>query len=285
MYTNIITTDELAATLDNKNLLLVDCRFELADPESGEYMYLQDHLPGAYFCDLNKDMATKITPTTGRHPLPNINNFQRLLSNWGVTPDTQIVIYDAEGGAMAAARLWWMLKICGHQAIAILDGGYPKWILEDRPVEKKTPPARKPVQNNYQFNPDLYVSTQEIERIHSDPNWIIIDARSSQRFLGLEDMIDRIAGHIPGAVNLPYAELIEVPGKLLPKEGLSTKLSKVLGKYRPDQAVVYCGSGVTSILLVVALEYVGLPGAKVYPGSWSEWIRETRHQISAGVHP
>ncbi len=139
IYSTFISTDDLSQLLGSQDLLLVDCRFELADPDSGREMYLADHLPGAVYCDLNQQMSSKPTPTTSRHPLPEKRSFQQMLSHWGVTPSLQIVVYDAEGGAMAAVRLWWMLKACGHEAVAVLDGGYPKWLLEDKPTDSAAP--------------------------------------------------------------------------------------------------------------------------------------------------
>ncbi len=284
-YSSIISTDELGNIIDQPNVLLVDCRFQLADPNAGRFLYQKDHLPGAYFCDLNQDMSAKPTPTSSRHPLPEMKNFQSLLSGWGVTPETQVVVYDSDGGAMAAVRLWWMLKICGHSNVAVLDGGYPKWILEARPVNNQVPPERKRVQNQYKFNPNQYLATTQIEKIYRSPEWLLLDARSQSRFLGLEDTVDPISGHIPNAVNLPFADLLESPGKLIARDRLETILKQAMGKYEPDRIIVYCGSGVTSILLVLAMEYLGMNGARVYPGSWSEWIRDTRHEIAAGNHP
>jgi thiosulfate/3-mercaptopyruvate sulfurtransferase len=285
MYTDIISTQELANLLGSPDLLLVDCRFELADPLSGSEMYAEDHLPGAFFCDLNTQMSAKPTPTTSRHPLPRIEDFRRLLTGWGITPQTQVVVYDAEGGAMAAGRLWWMLRICSHNSVAVLDGGYPKWILENRPVDANPPAPRKPVKNAYSFNPELIITYQQIEKVMRDPEWLLLDARGPMRYAGQEEVIDPVGGHIPGAVNLPYATLLETPGKLLPKEALYPKLKAILGGHSPEKTVVYCGSGVTSILLLQAFESVGIQGVRLFAGSWSEWIRLPQHEIAAGIHP
>lgn len=284
-YTTIITTDELATLMEAKDILLVDCRFELAYPDSGYEMYLADHLPGAVYCDLNQQMSSKPTPTTSRHPLPDLHSFQTLLSDWGVDPSTQVIVYDAEGGAMAACRLWWMLKACGHENAAILDGGYPKWLIENRPTESTLPQPRKRVKNEYVIAPETYLSTIQMERIYRDPSWLMIDARSALRFSGYEDQVDPISGHIPNAINLPYAQLLDGTGKLLPKPVLSEILNTLLSNHNPEKTVVYCGSGVTSILVLVAMEWCGIKGARLYPGSWSEWIRDSKHEIAAGIHP
>lgn len=285
MYSDMISTQELAKIIDSPDLLLVDCRAVLADPLAGKALYSANHLPGAFFCDLNTQMSSKPTPTTSRHPLPRIDNFRLILTAWGLTPQTQVVVYDAEGGAMAAGRLWWMLKICGHIPVAVLDGGYPKWILEDHPVDSNPPAPRIPVENTYSFYPDLIITYQQIEKIIRDPEWLILDARSPIRYAGMEEIIDPSGGHIPGAINLPYSSLFETPGKILPKEMLLPKLQGILGKHSPEKTVVYCGSGVTSIYLLQAFESVGIQGVRLFPGSWSEWIRLPQHEIAAGIHP
>ena len=284
-FTTFISTNELAAIIDKPNVLIVDCRFELADPDSGQEMYLTDHIPGAVYCDLNQQMSSKMTPTSSRHPLPDKSSFQQLLSSWGVQPSVQVVVYDAEGGAMAAGRLWWMLKGCGHNAIAILDGGYPKWLVEDRPTESTLPAPRKTTNNNYEIDPTFSLSSKQVEKIHTDPDWLLIDARNPQRFAGFEEVIDPIAGHIPNAINLPYAQLLDPTLKLLPVNILKEKFNSLFGNRSINQLGIYCGSGVTSILVLAAMEYCGFHGSKLYVGSWSEWIRESKHEIAAGIHP
>jgi thiosulfate/3-mercaptopyruvate sulfurtransferase len=285
MYTDLICTEELARIINDPNLLVVDCRYELAHPEAGYKLYQNGHIPGAFFADLFKDMSSQPSPTTSRHPLPDPEAFNRLLSGWGLTPDIQVVVYDSENGALAAVRLWWLLRAYGHTAVAVLNGGYPKWTLEDRPTETGSPFQRKPSGFRYTYHPELSINADQVEQIRKNPDWLLVDARSSQRYLGLEELIDPVAGHIPGAVNLPHMSLVNSPNGFLSKADLKGIFTKLLGNHAPDHTVVYCGSGVTSIMLILAMETIGLHGVKLYAGSWSEWIRDPAHEIAVGNDP
>lgn len=283
MFESILSTTELEQISSSPETLIVDCRFSLANTNEGRNLYETGHIPGAVFCDLNQDLSTRITPLSSRHPLPAAEDFQKLLGSWGVTPRTQVVCYDNDSGSMAAGRLWWMLKICGHQAAAVLNGGYPAWMNDGRPVEIVSPKPREAVQNGYVFNPLKYISTIEMEQMHRDRSALVVDARSAVRYAGLEEPLDTTGGHIPGAVNLPYLNLLDDEGKLLPSENLHAILSKLLQSTPPARTGIYCGSGVTSILILLAMESIGLKGARIYPGSWSEWIRDGKHPIAAGA--
>lgn len=284
MYHNIISTSDLASHINDPDWLVIDCRFEFAGVDNGYLMYLDEHIPGAIYANLNLDLASKVTPTSGRHPLPTEENFRYLLSNWGVEPDTQIVCYDSEGGAMAAGRCWWLLQISGHRKAAVLDGGFPAWLLEDRTTQSGMETPRKSTQvPQLKFNSGSYLSTAEVEKIRKDPTWLLLDTRNPARFRGMEELVDTTAGHIPGAIHLPYASVMQTNGKLIPVDEIIKLHQQVAREIPPERTVVYCGSGVTSIELILAFAAAGIHGVKLYPGSWSEWIRDPNHQIAVAL--
>ena len=278
MLTTIVTTSELQVHLTDEDWAIVDCRFDLARAQWGWEEYQKSHIPGAVYADMNHDLAGPITPDSGRHPLPDIQRLSRRLSEWGIGKDTQVVAYDDAGGSFAV-RLWWLLRFLGHPSVAVLDGGFPKWTGEGRPTAsgiETRPPA--------EFIPhpawDMLVTAEEVDRIRQDPSYRLIDARSHDRFSGQNEPIDPVAGHIPGAVNRFYARNLTRQGTFLPPETLREQFSTLLGSIDPDHAVVYCGSGITSIHHLLAMELAGLPGARLYLGSWSEWIRDRNRPIS-----
>jgi thiosulfate/3-mercaptopyruvate sulfurtransferase len=279
-FDTFISTSQLANNLDKPDYIIFDCRFNLASPEWGFQDYQLSHIPGAIYADLNKDLSSPITPHTGRHPLPEINDFRGLLLKWGITPDKQIVVYDTMAGAFAA-RLWWLLKACGIERVAVLDGGFNMWVQENRPTKTGIEtgfPTTIPIPN--QFKTDLFITTNEIENIIGDPEYKIIDARNNPRYLGLEEPIDSIAGHIPGAINRFHAINLTEKGVLKSPQILRDEYLQLLDKTPANKTIVYCGSGVTSCFNIVSMQYAGLPGAKIYIGSWSEWIRDPAHPIA-----
>lgn len=280
MYTTLITTDQLSEILADPSLVIIDCRFSLSNSSLGRRQYQSDHLPHAHYADLNLDLSAKTTLTTGRHPLPAPQDFQRLLSGWGVSPQHQVVVYDAEGGAMAASRLWWLLKLYGCTAAAVLDGGYSAWKSEGRPTTQRIPALQHEHGFTGRMNSTMYLTMPQMEVFYRDPDRLVMDARTAGRYAGLEETIDLVAGHIPGAINLPYTTLIGPDGKLLPAEKIRAIFKEKAGNTPPENITVYCGSGVTSALILLAMESAGIHRIKLYPGSWSEWIRSSHHQIA-----
>jgi len=276
----LIETNELLQHLDDPKWVVVDCRFELADASSGIEQYQEAHIPGAFFADLNKDLAGKITPTSGRHPLPPITDFRKLLQSWGITSATQVVAYDSEGGAMAAGRLWWMIRGIGHEKVAILNGGFPKWLLEDLPLDSDPPKKTFPVNTTFEYQPDWFIQADLVDSIRNCPGWVLVDSRAVNRYYGDQEVIDINGGHIPGAKHLPYALVLNPDGTFKSASELHTLYTSLFNGIDPRQSVFYCGSGVTSVVHLVALEYAGLPGARLYGGSWSEWIQDPTHQIA-----
>ena len=279
----IMDLDELASHLSKpESIRLIDCRFDLAKPEWGHESYLQAHIPGAVYADLNKDLSAPITPSTGRHPLPDPADFINKLAIWGVEPGRKVVVYDTVGGGFAG-RLWWMLRAVGHQDVQMLNGSFLLWQNQKRPTAAGQE-AAQPSSFKYaaQFNPAMYLTTAQMEARLKDSRLVLIDARAAERFQGLVEPIDAIPGHIPGAVNRFHGINLSADGTFKPAEQLRKEFTELAGTTDPENMVVYCGSGVTSCHHLVALEAAGITGVPVYIGSWSEWIRDRSRPMATG---
>jgi len=279
-YTTIIDRSDLHAHLGDPDWVIIDCRFELLKPDWGFADYQSGHIPGAIYADLNKDLAAPITAETGRHPLPEPQRFIEKLSSWGIDAGKQVVVYDTVAGAFAS-RLWWMLRLYGHSAVAVLAGGLALWKREKLPLATGIETGR-PSKFEGQPDPGMYTDANEVERIRTHPAYRLIDARSPERYRGEAEPIDTIAGRIPGSVNRFHIENLLSGGRLLPAEELHAQFTQLLNGIDPQNVVVYCGSGVTSCFHLLAMEIAGLPGARLYPGSWSEWIRDPNRPIARG---
>jgi thiosulfate/3-mercaptopyruvate sulfurtransferase len=278
-FTHLISTNELSESR-KPDWVIIDCRFDLANPDWGFLNYQEGHLPDAVYAHLDHDLSGKVTAQTGRHPLPDPDLFARKLTSWGITSNTQVVVYDTTAGSFAV-RLWWLLRYFGHSSVALLDGGYPKWLHEIRPFQTGVfQPTPAHIRYNPSIHPEMIVSTAEVERIRQDPAFALIDARASQRFSGETEPIDAVAGHIPGALNRFHARDITPDGVFKPLPRLRTEFDQLLNGTPAQNVVVYCGSGVTSCHLLLAMEMVGLSGARLYAGSWSEWIRDPSRPIA-----
>jgi thiosulfate/3-mercaptopyruvate sulfurtransferase len=280
----LISEQELATHLKDPGFVIVDCRFDLMDHEKGFSNYQNSHIPGAVYAHLDGDLAGPISFQTGRHPLPDINEFVKRLSSWGIKRNTKVVVYDTVSGAFAA-RLWWMLTSLGHPEVAILNGGFNSWMQANLPITAGIE-MRKPspyfLQEDAQWS--CIVNSAIVDQIRHDPSYKLVDVRSPERFRGDVEPIDPVAGHIPGAVNRAHAENLQADGKLKPPAILYSEFTSLLDGIPPEKTVVYCGSGVTSCFHIFAMRYAGMESPKLYPGSWSEWIRDPHHQIekSAG---
>lgn len=276
-YTNLISTADLAKNLENPHWVIVDCRFDLGKPDWGEQAYQQAHIPGAVYAHLDRDLSGPKTGQTGRHPLPEQAELFAALSRMGIGPGVQVVAYDANGGAYAV-RLWWLLKLYGHSAAAVVDGGFPKWQAEGRPT-------RAGVETNPTtgfsgtLNGDMIADEQDAARAAADPRGRLVDARAPERYRGEVEPIDPVAGHIPGAVNRFHGLNLDQNGTMKPPDQLRVEFEQLLGDADPHETVFYCGSGVTSIHHLLAMESAGLPGGKIYVGSWSHWIRDPKRPI------
>jgi thiosulfate/3-mercaptopyruvate sulfurtransferase len=278
----LVSTEELSAHLEDPGWLIADCRFTLSRPEEKTEYYLRAHIPGAIYVHLDRDLSARVIPgVTGRHPLPAPAEAARRFGRMGIGPGVQVVAYDDQAGSLAAVRLWFMLRWLGHEAAAVLDGGWQKWVNEDRPV-KSGMETRQELVFLPRLRDDLFVSLAEVEALRLDQTHRLIDVRANERYTGETEPIDPVAGHIPGALNAPYTENLTPEGTFRSPADLRRYYLDLLNGVPPERAVFYCGSGVTSIHSQLAMTLAGLEGAKVYPGSWSEWIADRQRPVSTG---
>jgi thiosulfate/3-mercaptopyruvate sulfurtransferase len=269
-------------------LRLIDARCAPAigggDREAGRKAWQAGHLPGAVHADLDGDLAAPAAsaPGQGRHPLPAQADFTAALGRWGIGTDTPVVVYDAADGSMAAARLWWLLRLLGHAQVSVLDGGVAAWTAAGLALETATPqvPALPPYPGQYDMA-HVVSADQVLARLGQEPGWLL-DARGPARFAGEQEPVDAVAGHVPGAINLPYAALVG-QGRLLAPEQIRQRVSHLLGNTDLRGKVLMCGSGVTACHLLLALEHAGLTGAQVFAGSWSGWISDSLRPVSVGL--
>ncbi|HEX2544053.1 MAG TPA: sulfurtransferase [Ramlibacter sp.] len=295
MYSTLISPEQLMALQAAKARLMVfDCTFDLMDPAKGEKQYLQAHIPGAVYADLDHALSDKGTPDVqtgepqphagaasgGRHPLPSREKFAMWLSRVGLANDMQAVVYD-RNGANYCGRLWWMLKWAGHEAVAVLDGGLQAWQAAGGEVRAGAEPSH--FQSNFELGEPLrrLVGTGEVAA-GLNGGQTLIDARAPQRFRGEVEPLDPVAGHIPGALNRPFAQNIGPDGKFKPPQQLRAEFEQLLAGRDPAGVVHHCGSGVSAVPNVIAMELAGYPPAGLYAGSWSEWCRDPKLPVAKG---
>lgn len=268
----LITVTDLHARLGR--LRLLDAR-----PDPAEFT--QGHLPGALHADLNRHLSTACDPEHdplrgGRHPLPPPLRFAAQLGAWGIGPDTEVVVYDASGGGNAAARLWWMLRALGHQAVSVLDGGLAAALEAGLPLSQESPSLHPRAAYPADHWALPQTDAEGVDHLRRDPTRLLLDVRASERWRGEVEHLDPVAGHIPGSVNLPWAENLQPDGRFKSPATLRAQYDLLLAGRHPDQLTVHCGSGVTACHTLLALEVAGLAGAAIYMGSWSEWCRSGR---------
>jgi thiosulfate/3-mercaptopyruvate sulfurtransferase len=280
MHTTIVTTEQLNAQLDNPGWVVIDCRFTLTDPAAGRSAYAANHIQGARYAHLDEDLSSPVTPHTGRHPLPDAAALCAQLGAWGVGNHSQVVVYDDSFGSMAV-RLWWLLRWLGHDSVALLDGGLPKWQREKRPLSNAAP-AITPQTLVCRQNAALGVDAPTVDAIRQSRAHKLIDARPEQRFSGEREPLDKVAGHIPGAINWVFEENLDLGGTYLPADELRDAYVQLLDGVAPENVVHTCGSGVTACHNILAMEIAGLPGSRLYPGSWSEWITDPARPVALG---
>ncbi|MCX2742017.1 sulfurtransferase [Pontibacter anaerobius] len=270
----IIKPQELVSLLQKEALILIDAR---SGPTARD-KYKTEHLQGAQFVDLESDLATPPANAAegGRHPLPDVTAFAGLLGRLGIKPNSHVVVYDDMSGANAAARFWWMLRALGHEQVQVLDGGYEAakeaGVPTSSQTEQPTPQPPYP-QQGWQLPT---TTVEEVEKAAQNPDNLVIDVRAAARFRGETEPIDLVAGHIPGAVNVPFTSNLDSKGFYLPQQELRTKYTEALGNRKAEDVMVHCGSGVTACHTLLAMDYAGMEMPKLYVGSWSEWSRSGR---------
>jgi thiosulfate/3-mercaptopyruvate sulfurtransferase len=279
-YTTLIDTETLAAHLSDPAYVVVDCRYSVPDPEWGPREYRQRHIPGASFAHIDEDLSGLKTGHNGRHPLPRLADLTDTLGRLGIADGVPVVVYDQDAG-MYASRLWWLLRWLGHDAVALLDGGFAKWSAENRPVRSGVE-ARPARQFTGAPRPGWIVTADEVRKSIAAQEGRLIDARTPERYRGEVEPVDKVAGRIPGAVNYPYQSNVGDAGTFRPPFEIRERLRQLIGDVPIDRVTCYCGSGVTACLNLLALEYAGLPGAKLYPGSWSEWLSDPARPVERG---
>jgi thiosulfate/3-mercaptopyruvate sulfurtransferase len=276
----LVSAEQVAARLADPRLRIFDCRFELARPAAGREAWLRSHLPGAVHVDLHHDLAGPTTPRSGRHPLPAATVFAARLRDWGVDDDSLLLAYDECSGVWAA-RFWWMTATwLGHRHVALLDGGLRAWSGLGLPTTADVPAT--PATGNFTARVDAsrIADADATAAAALDPEGSVLDARAGERFRGEVEPIDPVAGHVPGALNLPASTVTGPDGHFLAPAALTQVFGARLGRVPPAATIAMCGSGVTACQLLFAMEYAGLPGARLYPGSWSEWSRDPSRPVA-----
>lgn len=269
----LLSAQELRDAQDNPGCVIVDCRFFLDDPDAGLEDYVESHIPGAVYADLDNDLSSPITIGSGRHPLPDADQFAMFLARSGWTPGKLLVAYDDAGGAVAA-RLWWLMKYFGHDGAALLDGGIRAWRAAGFDLDSGGQFATAQAVASYQVREDLVISVTEVGEALNRNRIVLADARAPERFSGEIEPIDSVAGCIPGSVNYPYNWNLSRDATFKAVEEIRDGMLDLAGSHQPENLVHMCGSGVTACHNIFAAELAGLPVSRLYVGSWSEWIRD-----------
>lgn len=280
MHDVLIATSALAK-LPPTSVLIVDCRFALSDPGKGERDFLESHIPGAVYTSLDKDLSDLSKRGLGRHPLPDPEAFAGTLSGWGLRAGQRVVVYDDAGGALAAARLWWMLEMAGVPA-SVLDGGWQAWLDAGQPVESGAAKPREVSSLTLPFDPRHVVYYEELQKLLGQTAILLLDARAPPRFRGEHEPMDRVAGHIPGAHNRPFSQNLAADGHFKNADSLRAEFAAAIAGHAPEQVVHMCGSGVTACHNLLAMEAAGLHGSRVFAPSWSGWSSDPSRPVATG---
>jgi len=281
-FTTLISAAELRQHLNDPTFLIFDCRGDLSAPKAGAAAFASGHIAGAQYANLDMDLSDKTAGPNGefrgRHPLPAAAQFIETLRHWGGEPDSQVVVYDAHGG-MFASRLWWMLRWIGHAQVALLDGGLPAWLAEGGTLTTTTVSRpRGSISLHASLTP--VVSLEEVVANLGSAKRLVIDARAADRFRGENETIDPVAGHIPGAKNRFFKDNLQASGLYKPAEQLRQEFQALIDS--PEATIMQCGSGASACQNLLAMEIAGLPGAALYPGSWSEWSADPSRPVATG---
>ena len=278
MFTTLISTADLDQIKAVKNVRIFDCRFQLADKEAGRRAFQSAHIPGAQYVHLDDDLSGPIIPgQTGRHPLPTAAKAAQRFGAWGISNGDQVVVYDDKKGAIAA-RMWWMLRWLGHEAVAVLEGGWQAWEGAGLAVSDEVV-SPMPATFEAKVREELVATVEEVDRERLNAEFAIVDSRAAVRYRGEQEPIDPVAGHVPGAINLPFPENWQADGNMKSAEELAARFADLP---EPQKTIFYCGSGVTACHNLLAYQHAGLGEARLYPGSWSEWIVDEARPVASG---
>jgi thiosulfate/3-mercaptopyruvate sulfurtransferase len=282
-FTTLIDAPTLSRQLERADVMSFDCRFDLGDPAWGENEFVAAHLPGAQYAHLDRNLSGPMRADSGRHPLPDPQRFAAWLATKGVDEHCQLIAYDQGNGAYAA-RFWWLARWVGLRAVAVLDGGIAAWRAAGLPLESAVR-ERTPRRFTPTVDDPAWITSEAVAALHGRPGHLLVDARGAERFAGRNETLDPVAGHVPGARNLPFLGNLGADGKFLDSETLRRRWGTMLGSLPPSALVAMCGSGVTACHNLLALEHAGFSGARLYAGSWSEWIRDPLRPIATGSAP
>ncbi|HHY73513.1 MAG TPA: sulfurtransferase [Bacillus bacterium] len=275
---NIVNVDWLYENLENPNVIVIDCRFELGNPGHGLNLYIKEHISGAFYFDLEKDLSKRVEEHGGRHPMPELDRIIDKLGAAGIDANSKVVAYDDQGG-MIASRFWWLLKYVGHDEVYILDGGFSKWVRKGYPITDDIPSVpRKQFQANIQQ--ELLSNVDEVKQFVETKKGYLLDSRIEERYIGQNETIDKKAGHIPGALNYFWEDCLNEKNEWKSEEELKERFERF---NKNDQIIVYCGSGVSACPNIIALDELGFTNVKLYMGSWSDWITYEEHPIAIGL--
>lgn len=277
----LVSVAELEALRARGGVLVVDARFDLSDPGKGERDYLAGHVPGAVYAHLDRDLSDHAKQGFGRHPLPTDATLSAALARWGWRPGTDVVVYDDANGALAAARLWWLLRLAGHDRVAVLDGGLAAWRAAGLPLETGTV-VREAASVQVVLDRGDVVWYDELEQRLAGRGTLLLDARGTARYRGEVEPIDAIAGHVPGAASRPFTDNLAVDGRFKSAEELRREFEPLLAARAPRDVVHMCGSGVTACHNLLAMEHAGLGGSRVFAPSWSGWIDDPSRPVATG---
>lgn len=276
-YTTVISAQDLKAIIDQDNVRVFDCRFSLKDPQGGLKNYQSGHLPMAQFADMDTQLSSAMTETSGRHPLPEVDVFLAQLKAWGINNDTQVIAYDDISGAFAA-RLWWMLRWVGHEKVAVLNGGMQQWTEHGFPLS----------QDEVEFaagsfsgaaNMDWLVDIETVQSELAENKITLLDARAADRFTGKDKKTDPVPGHVPGAYNLPFSGNLTKDGLFASPATINDRFANIIQDQPLTNVVNMCGSGVTACHNLLAQAVAGMPPTKLFIGSWSQWIRDSSRPV------
>ncbi|HEX5304916.1 MAG TPA: sulfurtransferase [Dyella sp.] len=281
MKTTLISAAELAA-LPPGEVLIVDCRFDLADAGKGERDWRAGHIPGAVYASLDRDLSdlSRQSLGLGRHPLPLEPDFSAVLARWGWRPGLQVVAYDAAGGALAGARLWWLMRLMGARAVAVLDGGLGAWTAAGLPLDTTLPQRELTQVAAIHYDPAQLIVDHAA--VAARPDQLLLDARAAPRYRGDIEPLDRVGGHVPGARNRPFADNLTADGRFKSPDALRQEFMAIIDGSAPTQVVHSCGSGVTACHNLLAMEHAGLAGSRLYAPSWSGWVSDPARPVATG---